>query len=237
MLTKIGKTKSERLRKRVDATKGSTCMQLVNMKAIFNDKSQGKQSTHFKLKSYIFDQGQTTLNNFTKNELIKLCNGNGIKMSTSNTHAVIREKLCSVIPSVDAILHPEYLQESFISSESIAVSKSAQSIQPGSSTATTSTLPSLEFTGKKLQKRKRKCKTNSKFTAKSKSKSSKQNLQNVQEDQDTVCPLCKSVYVEGQDWIACDICDLWYDRKCLNLTEDQWNGLEDMDWYCPQCLK
>lgn len=71
------------------------------------------------------------------------------------------------------------------------------------------------------------------MTVRSKKKSSTK----TQKEQVTICPLCKSVYPEGEDWIACDICDLWYDRKCLNLNDDQWDELESTDWYCPKCLE
>lgn len=57
------------------------------------------------------------------------------------------------------------------------------------------------------------------------------------DDTDTVCPLCKTFYAEGEDWIACNLCEAWYDRRCLQLDDSQWEDLEGNDWYCLACLK
>ena len=52
----------------------------------------------------------------------------------------------------------------------------------------------------------------------------------------TVCPKCNKVYVDGEKWVACDICDQWFDAACIGLTDEQWQNLDDNDWYCPECL-
>ncbi|CAG2248558.1 unnamed protein product [Mytilus edulis] len=66
-----------------------------------------------------------------------------------------------------------------------------------------------------------------------KGKLRKNNTEN-QGEKDTICPLCQRIYVDGDGWIACDICDVWYDRQCLDLSDSQWSDIEGDDWYCPK---
>ena len=240
-LMTVGKSKTESLRKRVDSK--TVAPSILNMKNIYNDKSVSKQSTHFKLKSAIFDQGNSAFVNFVKNDLLKLCKSYDIKMSCSSSNDVIKQKLCSKIPSLEGFSHPQYLQQAV--SDTTTVSTSTKSKHATSSEATQSTsgeatpstpseaTPSTSIRNTSAtQPRRRKRK--SKFTTRSQRKSSKTENK---EEKETVCPLCQSVYIDGDDWIACDLCDLWYDRKCLNLNDDQWDDLEGSDWYCPDCLK
>ncbi|CAG2199801.1 PIF1 [Mytilus edulis] len=243
-LMTVGKSKTESLRKRVDSKHSKTVApSILNMKNIYNDKSVSKQSTHFKLKSAIFDQGNSAFVNFVKNDLLKLCKSYDIKMSCSSSNDVIKQKLCSKIPSLEGFSHPQYLQQAV--SDTTTVSTSTKSKHATSSEATQSTsgeatpstpseaTPSTSIRNTSAtQPRRRKRK--SKFTTRSQRKSSKTENK---EEKETVCPLCQSVYIDGDDWIACDLCDLWYDRKCLNLNDDQWDDLEGSDWYCPDCLK
>ena len=53
---------------------------------------------------------------------------------------------------------------------------------------------------------------------------------------ETVCPVCSAVYKDGDDWVACDLCDKWFDQQCSNLSDEQWSALESIDWYCASCL-
>ena len=38
-------------------------------------------------------------------------------------------------------------------------------------------------------------------------------------ESDENCAICYKGYVEGEDWIQCDICSLWYHRFCVNLED------------------
>ncbi|CAG2191642.1 unnamed protein product [Mytilus edulis] len=114
-------------------------------------------------------------------------------------------------------------------SDTTTVSTSTKSKHATYSEATPSTyIRNTSATQPRRRKRK------SKFTTKSKRKSSKTEKK---EEKESVCPLCKCIYIDGDAWITCDLCDLWYDRKCLKLNDDQWHNLEGSDWYCPECLK
>ena len=84
ILTKIRKIKTDRLRKQVDF-KQPISVQAVNMKAFLNDKSEGKQSTHFKLKSGFIDDEKTLFSKFNKKELLLLCKVYDIIISSNST--------------------------------------------------------------------------------------------------------------------------------------------------------
>ena len=47
---------------------------------------------------------------------------------------------------------------------------------------------------------------------------------------------CNKVYVDGEKWVVCDICDQWFDGACTWLTDEQWQNLDDNDCYSPECL-
>ncbi|CAC5368770.1 unnamed protein product [Mytilus coruscus] len=130
ILTKIGKIKTERLRKRVDAKK-PVAMQTVNMKTILNDKSECKRSSHFKIKSCLIDHGKVLFGNFNKKDMLILCKAYDIQISTSSTNDVIKDELCSVIESSDRILFSKYLEETFSSSESNLSSKAIIGLKLG----------------------------------------------------------------------------------------------------------
>lgn len=47
-------------------------------------------------------------------------------------------------------------------------------------------------------------------------------------ESDENCANCYKGYVDGEDWIQCNICSLWYHRFCVNLEDgDEWCRLTD----------
>ncbi|CAC5417224.1 PIF1 [Mytilus coruscus] len=237
ILRQFGKTKTERLRKKVDS-KVSTSGTLT-MKNIYGDNSQGKVSSHLKLKSLVFDSSKSAFSNFVQNDLLKLCHAYAIPIASNSTNDKIKDKLCSVLSSALEIPFPEYLNESgptkspptdqtLDSTQTIV-----QSVPDVSDVQVPSTSGQSEVTIKAKPKLKRK-RTRSKLVTKTKKR--KNNNENSGEN-DTICPLCQRIYVDGDEWIACDICDVWYDRQCLSLSDSQWSEIEGDDWYCPKCKK
>ena len=230
-LSKIGRTKTDRLRKRID-NKSSSSKESLNMKIIQKDKSNKKQSTHLKLQSGIFDMGTTVFNSFTKNDLLRLCKAYNIKMPSNSTNIVIKEKLCSIISSIAEIQCPNTLDETetltCVDTTSTSATTASQSQEPGTSKFVTAS------DSEPVQLRKRK--GIRKLTVKSKKKSAKVTNKLSQHEKQTICPLCKAIYEEGQDWISCDLCDIWYDRKCSKITDTEWDNVENRDWYCQQCV-
>ena len=108
ILRVLHKTKSERLRKRVDSKKNASCT--LTMSNLLEDKSESKQSSHLKLKSLIYDTGKSCLQNFTKKDLLQLCFAYGIKVSTSAKKDDIKNLLCSALTSTDKMKHPQHLK-------------------------------------------------------------------------------------------------------------------------------
>lgn len=239
LLHVLKKTKTERLRRRVDLKQSASCT--LKMNSLLEDKSECKRSSHLKLKSLIFDSGKSCLQNFTKKDLLKLCSAYGIQVSSSAKNDKIKEMLCSIVASSDEITHPLYLNEcgtienlphqTLTSAPEPAISTFSQS-EPASSSTHSESPPctSTCISGnpkKNIKSRKRKP-TKFRFTKKKCKQADKCQLQ---------CPLCEKKYEDGEDWVACDLCDTWYNRQCLNISDDQWIGIEQEDWYCPLCLK
>ena len=52
--------------------------------------------------------------------------------------------------------------------------------------------------------------------------------------------LCKLSFMGNEilGWICCDICDLWFDKKCCMLLKHKWERLQDCDedWHCHICV-
>ena len=209
------------------------------MKNMHSDKSDRKTSSHLKLKSLIFDTGKACFQNFVKKDLIKLCAAYDIPVSSHITNEVLKEKLCSTVTSAEEICNPECLTESDTIKSDISSKRQqetcsdpphAQVSVPVSESPTPSTsAQSVESQPKPKPKKRQKYK----YTSKSKKKTKQMD----QAKHITICPLCENVYKEGDDWLACDLCDVWYDRQCANISDSKWDEIEGEDWYCPNCLK
>ncbi|KAL4234215.1 hypothetical protein ACF0H5_005868 [Mactra antiquata] len=56
------------------------------------------------------------------------------------------------------------------------------------------------------------------------------------DEDDTFCSKCNKLYVAGNDWICCDSCNKWFDRKCAGLSNAfKWKKIskESVNFYCP----
>ena len=52
------------------------------------------------------------------------------------------------------------------------------------------------------------------------------------------CGKCVFEYQEGEEWIQCDICNVWYHRVCAGLESDEnWEHVQnaEVEWVCHQC--
>lgn len=55
-------------------------------------------------------------------------------------------------------------------------------------------------------------------------------------DSDESCTMCNGHNVNGEDWITCDICNLLYHSKCVNIhDEEEWCGVNEGIFSCPFC--
>ncbi|KAJ8310830.1 hypothetical protein KUTeg_012695 [Tegillarca granosa] len=246
ILHQVGKTKSERLRKRVDSK--STSKSELNMKFIYEDKSDEKHSTHLKLKSKIFDDGKLCFNKFAKTDLSKLCKAYEIQFASRDSVDTLKEKLCAVIPERDKITFAVHLKKVSVIHEPVqeSTSQSTELGEPGPSSdlgepqpgpSTSTEAPSVgdpvsisaSQTKSKLKKRK---------SVFSKTSRNKKKGKSTRENEDkTICPICKNEYLQHEEWLACDICDTWYHRNCTTISGNEWNNIGETDWYCAECLK
>jgi hypothetical protein len=55
-----------------------------------------------------------------------------------------------------------------------------------------------------------------------------------QEDDGKLYCICKQPYTQGEDMVACDLCEDWFHGECIDL--DLSTLSEDEPWYCPSCL-
>jgi hypothetical protein len=55
-------------------------------------------------------------------------------------------------------------------------------------------------------------------------------------DDDNICNQCKTLYIDCELWIMCDLCEKWYHRECTDIAnDDEWEALQGGDDF--KCLK
>lgn len=57
-------------------------------------------------------------------------------------------------------------------------------------------------------------------------------------EEENSCAACGNEYNEGQEWVACDGCSLWYERLCTDIVSDQrWDDITAgrEPWFCCEC--
>ena len=101
-----------------------------------------------------------------------------------------------------------------------------------------------EREAKRLQKEKdkaekaKKCTSRKRKGCKQKSASSRRVVESDQEDDDTItCPVCCKRGSSDALWVCCDICDTWYHAHCTDISPDDYEDLESIEWHCFVCLK
>ena len=87
------------------------------------------------------------------------------------------------------------------------------------------------------QRGKRSTKRKTLHSKKGKAKGRKKVASETVTESDENCAICNRTEIEGEDWISCDICHLWYHRTCVNIDDEEWNHLtvEDAVYTCPLC--
>ncbi|XP_076923218.1 PHD finger protein ALFIN-LIKE 1-like [Bidens hawaiensis] len=59
------------------------------------------------------------------------------------------------------------------------------------------------------------------------------NVENEKQHEKTLCGSCGGAYSGDEFWIACDVCELWYHGKCLNITPTMAEKINRYE--CPFC--
>lgn len=51
------------------------------------------------------------------------------------------------------------------------------------------------------------------------------------------CGICQKIWhhSDGGDWICCDGCDVWVHAECAEVSNQIFEYLEEIDYYCPEC--
>jgi hypothetical protein len=57
-------------------------------------------------------------------------------------------------------------------------------------------------------------------------------------DEKDLCGVCSKSEKEGEEWICCDVCTVWYHRDCVGLDDDDWMMFSDAAslYTCPMCI-
>nr|XP_047141311.1 PHD finger protein ALFIN-LIKE 8-like [Hydra vulgaris] len=69
----------------------------------------------------------------------------------------------------------------------------------------------------------------------SNSRSDAENPETIKTCNNTLCPNCGGCRNIGDQWVCCDVCDIWYHLKCTTITE--LDNVKVMEWKCSDCSK
>ena len=52
-----------------------------------------------------------------------------------------------------------------------------------------------------------------------------------------LCGVCSKTEKEGEEWLCCDICNIWYHRCCLDFDDEEWAAVSSITsiYICPMC--
>lgn len=219
----LKKEKGKALRKKV-MEKSKKVVKSFNMKFYNEDKSVNKQGSILRLKSELV-QNDKYLNDcsFTKKELLLLCKDFKIKISAQKRKDEIAGLISKTILSSDIAYIPEE-------------SNTLDAEEPGPSGTTTRPLCSVSVPSGQPEKEIRTEKRQSKRKGKGKGRGKKRK---TSEDSDDKCSVCNRSALEGEFWICCDYCSLWYHRDCVHLQDEQeWLRLTESGdpFSCPMCI-
>ena len=182
-----------------------------------DDKSVNKEVSHLRLKSELLQNERFLLEkSFTKQDMISIA-----KIYTLNLS--IRKKKDE--------LNAELVKKVLENPNSAGTIPTHQEVAGPSSQSTASVENSTLAPMAVQQVRKRNSYKKGKKKGKRKAESS-------HDDSDEKCAVCNSKYADGEQWICCDECSMWYHRQCVQINNDnEWARLmEDGEPYsCPMC--
>lgn len=258
----IKREKGKALRKKVlekRATKSSEC---PNIPFIKKDKSNDKDVSHLKLKAIAL-QNDMFYKDFKKTELIQLLKAYGKDASMRSNKKQLGETLLNILKDEKCVKmsFPHTMNDELDKSTQSDIKKTnviPSEPKPSTSgeTADTDTeLPATEFVistetisentkskatthvMEKKNTRDRQPKRKGK-APKGRSKRFKKckNIDKSDSTEDS-CGICSKIYKDGQEWICCDSCGIWYHRDCVGLEEEDWVYFSSPDavFICPMC--
>ncbi|CAG2206493.1 PIF1 [Mytilus edulis] len=247
----LKREKGKALRKKV-TEKGKKSIKKFDMKFYTEDKSTNKQSSFLRLKSELL-QNPKYLNDysFTKKDLLLICKDIKIKISSQKRKEEITNVLAKKILDSDTCIETLNIPDSYEPqpgpsgiSQSVPVSEQSvhdDMIGPsGSLHVSSEPETSLSGTAPSTLTKTKRTRNYGKKKSKGKGKGKGKKTKKVEETiEDENCAICNKTYIDGEDWINCDVCTLWFHRQCVNLEDEaEWACLteEDGSFTCPLCL-
>lgn len=246
-LSFLKKEKGKALRKKV-MEKSRKTVKAFNMQFLKDDKSQEKISSYLRLKSEVV-MNEKFLLSFTKKDLLLLCQMYDLQMPSRKRKDEISINLNRVILQSDSIPCPNKFQTSCLSDKrpcSVPEDEdvpgpsgyiprpplSTPSVTSDSNSSVSRHLPTR--IPRECQSKRRR--TVGKGKGKGKGRGKKKTPAAIVYGSDENCTMCNGQYVNGEDWISCDICNLWYHRKCVNIQdEEEWCDVNEGVFTCPLC--
>lgn len=187
---------------------------------INNDKSPGKLRSHLKIQFLILETGPLALKGFTKTQLLNIAKAYNLTQSMKSTKATIIDNLIHQIPNCPGI-----------PSTDVLTSDDAQELPSEEAVPSSS---SVQTQSEKTVARKR----NVKSVYTRKKRKTQTVVAEFENTDETVCSSCGLVKTDKAEWIQCDLCDEWYDRKCQNIDGEALKTIRDHgDWYCKKCCE
>ncbi|CAG2238419.1 unnamed protein product [Mytilus edulis] len=186
-----------------------------------------------------------------KKDLLLICKDIKIKISSQKRKEEITNVLAKKILDSDTCIETLNIPDSYEPqpgpsgiSQSVPVSEQSvhdDMIGPsGSLHVSSEPETSLSGTAPSTLTKTKRTRNYGKKKSKGKGKGKGKKTKKVEETiEDENCAICNKTYIDGEDWINCDVCTLWFSSQCVNLEDEaEWACLteEDGSFTCPLCL-
>lgn len=229
--------------------KSRKTVKTFNMQFLKDDKSQRKISSHLRLKSEVV-MNEKFLLSFAKKDLLLLCQMYDVQMPSRKRKVEISMNLNRVILQSYFIPCPNKFQTTCLSDKrSCSLPEDDQDVPgpsgyiprpPLSTPSVTSDFNSSVSrhlpTGIPTECQSKRRRTVRKGKGKGKGRAKGKTPAATGYDSDENCTMCNGHYVNGEDWISCDICNLWYHKKSVNVQgQEEWCGVNEGVFSCPLC--
>ena len=205
------------------------------MKFFTEDNSENKEVSILRLKSEILrNEKFLNENSFTKKDLLLLCQTLKLKVNPQLKKdeviaVVVKGILETQTDKIPVEMHAEQPGPSGINPTPV--------MMPTSDPAPSEPVSSVQTAPAKRKSKGASGKGKCKGKGKGKGKKSKR-IEETSEETDDKCVICNLAYSDGEEWICCDVCLLWYHRDCAQLQDDcEWQRLseEGEQFICPMC--
>lgn len=202
---------------------------------IFNeDNSENKEASILRLKSELLQNDKFLNENaFTKKDLILLCQTLKLQVKPQQKKDEIISVVVRGILETQNVNLPGEMQDEQAGPSGINLTSS---VVPAPDPAPLDPVSSAQSGPVKRKSNRTSGKGKGKYKGKGKGKRKKTSEETQETDEK--CVICNLAYSDGEEWICCDVCSLWYHRDCAQLQDDnEWHRLseEGQPFVCPMC--